>query len=243
MVAHEFQGKGIGRKALQLAIEEMKCREGIEIIEICYGPENTAAKSLYFSSGFNEAGLYDDGTEAYAQIHVAGSKLSVQASAPEPLTDTSKPKIKLVEITRDNFDAVVELELEEYQKEFICPNVDSIAGSMFSPFSHLNRLRAICMDEKVVGFVRYQYGEIGEFDEKECTIWQFMIDRQHQNTGIGKAAMSLLLEEIKSNSDRCNLVDIYYEPHNLVAKKLYSSLGFKEVGDRGDGTVIAERSI
>jgi len=71
MVAHEHQNKGIGRIALECAIREMKERKNIETLEICYGPENTIPKNLYFSCGFKEVGLSDCGTEAYAQIAVS----------------------------------------------------------------------------------------------------------------------------------------------------------------------------
>ena len=73
MVAHEHQKKGIGRVALEQAILEMKNRENLETIEICYGPKNTIAKNLYFSCGFKEVGLSDCGTEAYAQIDVVST--------------------------------------------------------------------------------------------------------------------------------------------------------------------------
>jgi len=98
------------------------------------------------------------------------------------------------------------------------------------------------MGDKVVGFVEYQFGEIGEVDEDECTIWRFMIDRKSQNKGIGKIAMALLLSEIKE-FERCKLVDIYYDPQNLAAKKLYAHHGFNEVGFRDSGNVIAEITL
>ncbi len=150
--------------------------------------------------------------------------------------------VKLMKVVRNNFNDVIELEIEEAQEKYISSNVITIAESTLSPYFHLFHHRAICVDEKVVGFVEYQFGEIGEFDENECTIWRFMIDRKHQNTGIGKIAMSLLLEEIKAH-ERCKLVDIYYDPQNLAAKKLYASLGFKENGNRDDGDVIAEITL
>ena len=147
-----------------------------------------------------------------------------------------------MKVVRNNFNDVIELEIEEAQEKYISSNVITIAESTLSPYFHLFHHRAICVDEKVVGFVEYQFGEIGEFDENECTIWRFMIDRKHQNTGIGKIAMSLLLEEIKAH-EHCKLVDIYYDPQNLAAKKLYASLGFKENGNRDDGDVIAEITL
>ena len=144
-----------------------------------------------------------------------------------------------MKIVRGNFDDVIELELEAEQENNLPSNLYSIAESTLSPQFHP---RAICVDDKVVGFAMYQFGEIGDFDEDECTIWRFMIDRKHQNTGIGKIAMGLLLEEIKEHR-RCKLVDIYYDPKNVAAKKIYANYGFKEVGYRDDGDIIAERPI
>jgi len=144
--------------------------------------------------------------------------------------------VKLVKVSRDNFDEVIELELEKAQEKNLPSNVFSIAESILSPLFHP---RVIMVDKKVIGFLMYQFGEIGDFDEDECTIWRFMIDRRSQNKGIGKVAMSILLEEIKSH-DQCKLIDIYYDPKNLAAKKLYSRYGFMEVGFRDDGDVIAE---
>lgn len=148
-------------------------------------------------------------------------------------------QISLRKITRENFDAVIGLSLRDDQKDVLPSNVFSIAESTLSPLFHP---RAICQDDKVVGFAMYQFGEIGDFDEDDCTIWRFMIDQHHQNTGIGTIALGLVIEEIKSYH-RAKLIDIYYHPENLAAKKLYAKFGFKVVGDRDDGTLIAEIAI
>ena len=84
----------------------------------------------------------------------------------------------------------------------------------------------------------YRFGE-DEDDKDECVIWRFMIDKQHQNTGIGKAAMTLLMAEIEAHNP-CRVIEIYYDPGNIAAKKLYTRFGFKVVGKRDDGDVIAE---
>ena len=54
--------------------------------------------------------------------------------------------------------------------------------------------------------------------------------------------MHLVLDEIRSHN-RCELVDIYYDPGNIAAKKLYAGYGFKETGFRDDGDIIAERRL
>ncbi|MEP2944759.1 MAG: GNAT family N-acetyltransferase [Lentilitoribacter sp.] len=148
-------------------------------------------------------------------------------------------QISLCKITRENFDAVIGLSLRDDQKDVLPSNVFSIAESTLSPLFHP---RAICQYDKVVGFAMYQFGEIGDFDEDDCTIWRFMIDHQHQNAGIGTAAMALVIEEIKTYK-RAKMIDIYYHPDNIAAAKLYAKFGFKVVGDRDDGTLIAEIAI
>ena len=69
-----------------------------------------------------------------------------------------------------------------------------------------------------------------------------MIDRRRQNQGVGTVAMGLVLDEIRLHN-RCKLVDIFYDPQNTAAKKVYTRYGFKEVGHRDDGDIIAERFI
>ena len=54
--------------------------------------------------------------------------------------------------------------------------------------------------------------------------------------------MALLLSEIKKN-EKCKTVEIYYDELNIAAKKLYAQYGFRVVGARDDGDVIAEISI
>lgn len=147
--------------------------------------------------------------------------------------------VTLCKITRDNFDQVIGLTLDDDQKDILPSNVFSIAESTLSPLFHP---RAICLDDEVVGFAMYQFGETGDFDEDDCTIWRFMIDHQHQNTGIGTLALGLVIEKIKTYN-RAKLIDIYYHPENLAAKKLYAKFGFRVVGDRDDGTLIAEIAI
>lgn len=144
--------------------------------------------------------------------------------------------VKLAKIGRDIFDDVIALELEEAQKNYLPSNVFSIAESTLSASFHP---RAIVADGEIVGFLMYQFGKIGESDEDDCTVWRFTIDRRRQNGGIGTTAMGLLLEETKAHG-RCSSVDLYYCPDDIAAKKRYARLGFEEVGDRDDGTVIAE---
>lgn len=70
MIDINFQKKGIGCSALELAITEIKKIEGIKQIQICYHPDNEIAKSLYFKIGFKEVGMNDSDDDMLAVMSV-----------------------------------------------------------------------------------------------------------------------------------------------------------------------------
>ena len=61
MIDGTQQGKGFGRKALELTIAEIRNHPGLESILICYVPSNPIAKDFYGSFGFVETELDDHG--------------------------------------------------------------------------------------------------------------------------------------------------------------------------------------
>ncbi|MGQ5522690.1 GNAT family N-acetyltransferase [Chitinimonas sp. PSY-7] len=61
MIDARHQGKGYGRGALQLAIDEIRSIGDAERITTCYLPENPLTKDFYASFGFIETGIDEDG--------------------------------------------------------------------------------------------------------------------------------------------------------------------------------------
>lgn len=70
MVDQHYQNKGIGRKAMLLALDEIRRTGGLEEIEICYNPNNPVARSFYSSFGFVEVGMEEDGDDMLAIIKI-----------------------------------------------------------------------------------------------------------------------------------------------------------------------------
>ncbi|NHB95312.1 GNAT family N-acetyltransferase [Photorhabdus stackebrandtii] len=70
MVDQHYQNKGIGRKAMLLALDEIRRTDGLEEIEICYNPNNPVARNFYSSFGFIEIGMDEDGEDMLAIIKV-----------------------------------------------------------------------------------------------------------------------------------------------------------------------------
>ncbi|HEX8614519.1 MAG TPA: GNAT family N-acetyltransferase [Telluria sp.] len=72
MIDSGEQGKGYGRRAINLALDEIRSRPDGRVIQICYWPSNPVAKGFYASLGFVEIGLDEEG-EMYAQIRLDGA--------------------------------------------------------------------------------------------------------------------------------------------------------------------------
>jgi len=70
MVDAKHQQRGIGRKALNLALDEIKKDHNVKEIEICYDPNNPVAKDFYSSFGFIESGMDDEGEDMLAVMNV-----------------------------------------------------------------------------------------------------------------------------------------------------------------------------
>jgi len=65
MIGGEFQGKGYGREALRLTIENYRQNPECQAVHISFVPENTVAQRLYESLGFINTGVIQEGEIVY----------------------------------------------------------------------------------------------------------------------------------------------------------------------------------
>jgi diamine N-acetyltransferase len=72
----------------------------------------------------------------------------------------------------------------------------------------------------------------------ECWLFHFFIDREHQGGGIGRAAMVALMAWIRDMPGPVERVVLSVHPENLVAQRLYQSLGFTATGEMLDGEPV-----
>ncbi|MBO4290473.1 MAG: GNAT family N-acetyltransferase [Lachnospiraceae bacterium] len=63
MIDRKYQGRGYGRKALELGIAYMRDRFHADEIYTGVVPENAKARGLYESMGFSATGLFENGME------------------------------------------------------------------------------------------------------------------------------------------------------------------------------------
>lgn len=138
--------------------------------------------------------------------------------------------IELKEIKEENFRECVRLNVNESQKNFVAPNVYSIAqayihyGSAF-PYG-------IYQEDQMVGFVMLGHNK----EDQEFWLWRFMIDEKFQNKGIGTEAVKLALNKFREM--KAPEVYLSYNPENSVANALYRKFGWLPTGKVENGEIV-----
>lgn len=136
--------------------------------------------------------------------------------------------VELREITRENWRQCARLQVREDQRNFVAPNSFSLAQAAYE--KELLPL-AVYDGDTLVGFVMYTrepQPEWGYF------ILRLMVDQAYQGQGYGRAVIVEVLRRLGLKPD-CREVHISEVPENVVAARLYESLGFARTGQVVDG--------
>ena len=141
------------------------------------------------------------------------------------------PNVSLRPVDDDNVQAVIDLSVADDQHEFVAPNVKSLAQAFATTKVWV---RAVYAEDVPVGFVM-----LSDDDEKpRYYLWRFMIDAKHQRRGIGREAMGLVHEYVRSRpgGDR---IYLSYVPEDGGPEEFYKSLGYEDTGVEHDGELEA----
>lgn len=149
-------------------------------------------------------------------------------------------QLHIEKITPMNWHDVEDLRVGKDQN-FLADNVSSLAlaGVIREAGFHVYTF-GIYLDEEPIGFAMIGYDipfddENDEYEKYWFTrssyfLWRFMIDERYQKQGYGRQALGLILDFIRSAPARqAKYVWLCYGLDNVVARKLYASIGFKEV--------------
>ncbi|MDG5471274.1 GNAT family N-acetyltransferase [Jeotgalibacillus sp. ET6] len=163
--------------------------------------------------------------------------------------------IELREITRDNIDEVIALEVAENQKEFILETTNlrcfADAHTLNADGIPANPL-AIYADDTMVGFLMYIYDTMDHesfenevfYGKKSYFIWHNMIDKSYQGKRYGKLAFEKMLMDIEfMPNGKAEYVALFYHTSNVIAKTLYASFGFVDTGIIQDNSILAIKNI
>lgn len=142
--------------------------------------------------------------------------------------------VTLQDITEENFEDFMNMELPEHQRELLASNAYSIAQARYYP-DYIPR--GIYCDGAPAGFLLYdrRAGDV----EGDYAIYRFMVDHARQGQGIGRRAMTLLLEELRAQAD-LRRITICYHKRNGRAQAFYAGFGFVETGIDEHGEMGAE---
>ena len=136
--------------------------------------------------------------------------------------------ISLNKVNASNVWKLLELQVLPEQEDIVATNTESIveayktlaAGGPELPFG-------VYADEPPVAAGNY------------C-LWRFMIDRNFQGRGYGKAALEAALRYLAGlPCGPAEYIWLSYEPENQRARAMYRSMGFVENGQRCDDEIVA----
>jgi len=143
--------------------------------------------------------------------------------------------ISLREITMDNFDECIKLQVAEDQTSFVASNIYSLAEAKADGVS--NPL-AIYEGEQMVGFIMFDF----EPKEDRGYISRLMVDTRFQGRGCGRAAMQQAIDRLRAIA-ACREIQTSYAPANGVAERLYLDLGFEPTGEEIDGETVVRMKL
>jgi diamine N-acetyltransferase len=140
-------------------------------------------------------------------------------------------RIEIREIDGENFRVALELEVTPEQTAFVASTARYLALCAYGGLWHPLGLYA---GDTMVGFAMWAHDP----DERSHWIGGFLIDRNQQRRGYGRASILALIEWLRTSQDAGD-VALSYAPGNEVAARLYASVGFRETGEREGDEVVA----
>jgi diamine N-acetyltransferase len=139
-------------------------------------------------------------------------------------------QVQLKPVDRDNWRAMVRLNLRPGQEGVVSPPALSLAGSYVRRYGDEYEYlpMVICDGGTIVGYVTLVCDGTS-FDD--YWIDDIMIDALYQHRGYGRAAMKILLEMIPKRYRKCRVIKLVCFRGNDNAIALYRSLGFELTGE------------
>lgn len=142
-------------------------------------------------------------------------------------------KISLVPVDSGNWRAVAALTVAPHQREWVAPPTYYLALCQYGDAGW--RPLAISADGEIVGFLMWT------IDPADDAAWigGVIIDAERQGAGLGRAAITALIERVPAEAPQVTGFALSYEPDNEAARRAYASVGFAETGETEDTEVVA----
>lgn len=128
-------------------------------------------------------------------------------------------------VDKENFAAVINMEVHDNQKGFMEDNLYSLAELCFEDTF---LAKAVYADEEPVGFILYYFVED---NPNYVFLHRFMIDKKMQGRGLGKEALTACMNLFKEEFPSIECVELMHYPDNVIGAGLYDALGFEPTGE------------
>jgi len=146
-------------------------------------------------------------------------------------------KVDLRPVTKDNWQAVMALEIEPEQANLVPLPAYFLAEAYIKPEGPERTYEPLAVyssDNKLVGFLSVT---CTPGHDRDYWINGVVIDRKYQSEGLGRAAMTAAIEYIVEKYPECIQIGLTVVPGNGRAASLYVSLGFNNTGEMYGGEV------
>ncbi len=155
--------------------------------------------------------------------------------------------IRLEKVNDENFIDLMQLKVAESQRDYVASNTVSMAQAYAAISSgRFVQCFGIYDGDTAVGFAMIghrseEYEGMAEVYRRSYYLWRFMIDEKHQGKGLGRDALKLLLDYVKTFPDgEEDSWSTSYDGDNEAAKHLYASFGFVPNGEKDSDYEDAE---
>lgn len=148
---------------------------------------------------------------------------------PQPTgLHTHAGHVALREITAETVTSVLNLRVQAGQENFVASNAVSLAQALFAPQAWY---RAITLDDIPVGFVMLEDDTLLPVPPLKPSIgvWRLMVDARVQGQGVGRAALCLVIDQVRARQVFGRLT-LSYVPGPGCPEPFYRALGFVPTG-------------
>lgn len=228
-----YARKGYLREAIELVVRHAFDDLGLHRIQANVRPENVASSGLLRSLGFRLEShspryLFLDGAW---QDHLGFVRLN---ETEPPIVGAHGP-VTLHGIDSQNWRELWGVRARRAQARWVVEVPRYLAMCLVAGEWQPLAIRA---RGRTVGFVMWAR------DPADGSYWigGFVIDRDEQGKGYGRAALTALIDVLRSKPG-CREIALSYLPDNEVARSLYASSGFTETGEVEDDEVVARLRV
>jgi RimJ/RimL family protein N-acetyltransferase len=239
-LAAEHWGKGFATEAASAFVKWLYEGLGVTRVHGLLHPDNVASARVLERIGMKFEGhtrlsfwLADEVSDDF----IYGMTVDDWHGWNERPTEAPS-KVRLIEITTDNYEEIGRLETHHSQRRFVATMAQSYADALFPQVFEggpvLPWMRGIQADGVLVGFVMLAL--VTEFHD-EPYLWRLLVDRLHQGRGIGKRVLDEVVAQVTSTGSN-SLVTSWVEGRGSP-RPFYESYGFVPTGRIIEGEVEA----